>query len=135
MAKKQKLYMYEFQDGIQQIPASYKVKCNITGELVPIYHKVLESMVIKKYKNNFGYFLKHFSKKGAEKKQKEEAGYDNNMYSLNAYSDYLIICYKSCLERLQDNFNQDSIKKTKVEMDHITACFLKHFNRDINKYV
>jgi hypothetical protein len=135
MPKNKKLFTYEFVDGFREVPASFKAKCNITGELVPIYHKVLENMIRDKYKNNFSYFEKHFTKKGAEKKQKEEEGYGTDKYSLNAYSDYLIICYKSCIEKLQDNFNQESIKKTKIEMDHITACFMKHFNRDITKYV
>jgi hypothetical protein len=135
MAKQKKLITYEFVDGEQQIPSTFKAKCNVTGELVPMYHKLLVKLIEKKYKNNFTYFLKHFSKKGAEKKQKEEAGYNNDKYSLNAYSDYLIICYKSCLETLKDNYNQDSIKKAKREMDHVTACFFKHFNRDITKFV
>lgn len=135
MAKKKKIFNYEFADGTQEIPASYKAKCNVTGELVPIYHKFLETLVRKKYKNNFGYFLKHFTKKGAVKKQKEDAGYNNDQYSLNAYSDYLIICYKSGLATLEDNFNEESIKKAKREMEHASNCFLKHFNRDITKYV
>ena len=136
MAKQKKVFTYEFADGFQEIPASYKAKCNITGEYVPIYHKFLESLVKKKYKNNFEYFLKHFSKKGAEEKKRIEEGYDDqDKYSLNRYSDYLIICYKACLETLKENFNQQSIMKTKSEMEHISHCFRKHFNRDITKFV
>jgi hypothetical protein len=136
MPKKKKVFTYEFADGFQEIPSSYKAKCTITGELVPIYHKFLETLIKKKYKNNFAYFLKHFAKKGAEEKRKASAGYDKeDKYSLNAYSDYLILCYKSCLNTLEDNFNEQSIKKAKTEMDHAANCFRKHFNRDITKYV
>lgn len=136
MAKPKKVFTYEFADGFQEIPATYKAKCNVSGELVPIYHKFLESLVQKKYKNNFGYFLKHFAKKGELEKKRAEQGYDDNdKYSLNKYSDYLIICYKSCLETLKDNYNEESIKKTKREMEHAAACFYKHFNRDISKFV
>lgn len=135
MPKKKKIFTYEFDDGFQEIPSTYKVKCNVTGELVPVYHKFLETLVKKKYKNNFGYFLKHFAKKGAVKKQKEDAGYTGEQHSLNAYSDYLIICYKSGIETLKDNFNEESIKKAKREMEHASNCFYKHFNRDITKYV
>ena len=136
MAKQKKVFTYEFADGLQEIPATYKAKCTVSGEFVPIYHKFLESLVQKKYKNNFGYFLKHFTKKGELEKKRAEQGYDDNdKYSLNKYSDYLIICYKSCLETLKDNYNEESIKKTKREMEHITACFHKHFNRDITKFV
>ena len=134
MARQKKIFNYEFADGPREITSSYKVKCNATGELVPFYHKTLETLVIKKYKNNFGYFLKNFKKKGAEKLLRKEEGFDDK-YALNAYSDYLIISYKSCLKKLEDNFNQDSIKKTNIEMDHIVYCFKKNFNRDITKFV
>lgn len=136
MAKQKKIFNYEFADGWQEIPSSYKAKCNVTGELVPIYHKALETLIKKSYKNNFAYFLKHFAKKGAVKKQREDAGYnDQEKFSLNAYSDYLIICYKSGIETLKENFNQQSITRTKKEMDHAANCFRKHFNRDITKYI
>lgn len=136
MAKKKKIFNYEFADGFQEIPSTYKAKCNITGEFVPIYHKFLESLIKKKYKNNFAYFLKHFAKKGAVEKKRAEQGYnEEDKYSLNRYSDYLIICYKSCLEILKDNYNKDSINKAKLEMEHAANCFQKHFNRDITKFV
>ena len=135
MAKKKKVFNYFFADGYQEIPSTYKAKCNITGELVPIYHKVLIKLIKTKYRDNFAYFIKHFAKKGANKKQKAEAGYSDDKFSLNAYSDYLIICYKSAIETLKDNFNKDSINKAKTEIDHAANCFRKHFNRDITKYV
>lgn len=136
MAKQKKIFNYEFDDGMQEIPASYKAKCNITGEFIPIYHKFLESLIKKKYKNNFEYFLKHFTKKGAEEKKRIEEGYDDqNKYSLNRYSDYLIICYKACIGNLDENFNQQSVMETKSKMEHISSCFHKHFNRDITKFV
>ena len=136
MPKKKKVFIYEFDDGIQEMPSSYQAKCSVTGELIPIYHKFLEDLIKKKYKNNFAYFLKHFAKKGAEKKQRADAGYTSeDKHSLNAYSDYLILCYKSCLNTLEDNFNEQSINKAKVEMDHAANCFLKHFNIDITKFV
>lgn len=136
MAKKKKVFNYLFADGFQEIPSTYKAKCNVTGELVPIYHKFLVKLIKSKYRDNFGYFTKHFAKKGAVKKQRSEAGYNQeDKFSLNAYSDYLIICYKSGIETLKDNFNQNSINKAKTEMDHAANCFRKHFNRDITKFV
>ena len=136
MAKQKKVFTYEFADGAQELPATYKAKCTISGEYVPIYHKFLESLIQKKYNNNFEYFLKHFTKKGELEKKRSDEGYnDDDKYSLNRYSDYLIICYKSCLETLKENYNKDSINKAKSEMEHITNCFIKHFNRDITKFV
>lgn len=133
MAREKKLIKYIFDDGLQEIPSSYKAKCNVTGELVPIYHKFLRKMVEEKYKNNFGLFLKKFVKKGAEEQVRQQDGDD--LFKLNAYSDYLIVSYKHCLKVLEDNFNEEAILKTRSEMDHITNCFTKRFNRDITKFV
>lgn len=135
MARKAKFHLYEFADGVQQIPSSYKAKCNITGEFVPIYHKFLEKLIKKHYKNNFEYFLKHYAQKSAAKKKLEDDGYTDDQFSLNAYSDYLVICYKACIENLKDNFNQEAIVRIKNEMQTIASNFRKHFNRDVTKFV
>ena len=136
MARKKKLFYYEFADGEVEVPSSYKAKCNVTGEMIPVYHKFLEKLVKKQYKNNFGLFLKTFAKKGALQKKREEQGYkDDDKYSLNAYSDYLIVCYKSCLNTLDGNYNKEAIIKTKNEMSMIEDNFSRNFNRDIKKFV
>lgn len=135
MARKHKFFNYEFEDGTVQVPSSYKAKCNISGEFVPIYHKNLVKLIEKDYKNNFSLFVKTFSQKGAKKKQQEEAGYNGDKYSLNAYSDYLIICYKGCIDTLKDNYNKSAIAKAKTEMSFLADCFHRHFNRDIKKFV
>jgi hypothetical protein len=135
MARKPKIFNYEFVDGTVAIPSSYKAKCNITGEFVPIYHKNLIKIIENDYKNNFGLFVKTFKQKGAKKKQLEEAGYTGDKHSLNAYSDYLIICYKGCIDTLKDNYNKVSISKAKTEMSFLADCFYRHFNRDIKRFV
>ena len=136
MAKKKKFFTYEFSDGEVEVPSSYKAKCSVTGEMIPIYHKFLEKLVKKQYKNNFKLFLKTFAKKGAIQKQREEQGYkDDDKFSLNAYSDYLIICYKSCLNTLDGNFNKEAIIKTKNEMTMLEDNFTRNFNRDIKKFI
>jgi len=136
MARQKRFFTYEFADGEQEIASSYKAKCTITGEIVPIYHKFLEKLVKKHYKNNFGLFLKTFAQKGALQKKREDEGYrDDDKYSLNAYSDYLIICYKSCLKTLEDNYNREAIIKTKNEMAMISDNFTRNFNRDIKKFI
>lgn len=136
MARQKKLLTYIFEDGEIEIASSYKAKCNITGEIIPIYHKFLEKLVQTKYKNNFSFFLSNFAKKGAIKQQKIDNGYAiDDIYSLNTYSDYLVICYKGCLRTLEDNFNLALINKTKNEMNHIDECFTRRFNRDIKQFV
>ena len=70
------------------------------------------------------------------KKQREEQGYkDDDKFSLNAYSDYLIICYKSCLNTLDGNYNKEAIIKTKNEMTMLEDNFTRNFNRDIKKFI
>jgi len=136
MARKKRLFTYEFADGEVEVSSSYKARCNVTGEMIPIYHKFLEKLVKKQYKNNFALFLKTFAKKGAIQKQREEQGYkDDDKFSLNAYSDYLIICYKSCINILDGNFNKEAIIKTKNEMNMLEDNFTRNFNRDIKKFL
>ena len=136
MARKKRLFTYEFADGEVEVSSSYKARCNVTGEMIPIYHKFLEKLVKKQYKNNFSLFLKTFAKKGAIQKQREEQGYkDDDKFSLNAYSDYLIICYKSCINILDGNFNKEAIIKTKNEMSMLEDNFTRNFNRDIKKFL
>jgi hypothetical protein len=136
MARKKRLFTYEFADGEVEVSSSYKARCNVTGEMIPIYHKFLEKLVKKQYKNNFALFLKTFAKKGAIQKQREEQGYkDDDKFSLNAYSDYLIICYKSCINILDGNFNKEAIIKTKNEMSMLEDNFTRNFNRDIKKFL
>jgi len=136
MARKKKLFTYEFSDGEQTIASSYKAKCNITGELIPIYHKFLVKLIKKDYKNNFDLFKTTFAKKEAVQKQKEDAGYgEGDPYKLNAYSEYLVASYRACEKVLEDNFNAEAILKTKKEMDFIKNCFLHRFNRDIDVFL
>ena len=93
-------------------------------------------MVKEKYKNNFSYFLKTFAKKGAVKQKREEQGLNgDDPHKLNAYSDYLIVAFRSGLKDLEDNFNKEKILKIKTELDYYSNCFKKHFNRDISKFV
>jgi hypothetical protein len=136
MARKKKSFFYEFADGEREIPSSYKAKCTITGEIVPIYHKFLETLIKKHYKNSFSLFEKTYAQKDAIKKKKEDEGYnENDKHTLNAYSDYLIICYRSCINNLEGNFNKQAIVRYKNEMIQIADNFKKHFNRDIAKFV
>jgi DNA modification methylase len=136
MAAKKKLFNYEFSDGWQRLPSSYKATCTLTGEIVPIYHKFLVKLIQTKYKNSFKLFEKTYASKGAVKQQRIDDGYDEtDPYQLNAYSDYLIASYKACLNVLQDNENINLINKTKTEMSHITDCFERRFNRKIELFI
>jgi len=139
MARQKKFFNYEFVDGVQEIPSSYKAKCNITGELIPIYHKFLVKLILDHYKNNFALFKNTFVKKGAAKQQRVDQGYGDedtvDPYKLNIYSDYLVASYKHCIDILKDNYNQKVISKTKSEMSHIDECFTRRFNRNIAKFV
>ena len=136
MARKKKQFTYIFADGEQTIASSYKAKCNITGEEIPIYHKFLVKLIDKDYKNSFELFKTTFAKKEALQKKREDDGYgEGDPFKLNAYSDYLVASYKACEKVLEDNFNQESILKNKKEMDYIQSCFQHRFNRDIKVFL
>lgn len=137
MARKQKIFNYEFADGPQQIPSSYKATCTKTGQVVPIYHKVLYTMVITKYKNKFQHFLKTFVKKGVDNDVKlDENGNEIvDKFKLNAYSDYLAISYKLLDESVIDKDDKKAFLRMQREKAHIEDCFKRHFNRDIKVYI
>ena len=123
-----------FADGEQWIPSSFKATCTKTGEIVPIYHKVLVTNIKKNYKDKFNYFLKNFVKKEIkEAVEKDENGKDIiDPYKLNAYSDYLVISYKLLLKEKQEDPTLNIKRDT--QMAHIADCFKRHFNRDILEF-
>lgn len=134
MARKKKIFTYEFADGSISIPASYQAKCTITGEVVPIYHKFFQRLIKKRYKNRLDVFLKTFKKKGAAKQQRQDAGIseeEHEQYKLNPYSTWLALSYKSLIENPPGEENTDARIKWQKEISYNKDCFQKHFNRDI----
>jgi hypothetical protein len=49
MAKKKKLFTYEFVDGKKTFQSSNIVKCTQTGEKIKMYHKQLYKLIKNKY--------------------------------------------------------------------------------------
>lgn len=137
MARQKKIFNYDFIDGEQQIPATYEAICTKTGATVPIYHKILYKLIETKYKGRFQLFLKTFVKKPDKEEPVLDA--DGNEivdnYKLNAYSDYLIICYKGLQNKVVDIADTIAVLKHDNEKAHIADCFKRNFNRDIETYV
>jgi hypothetical protein len=136
MARQKKNFKYFFADGAVEVPSSYQAKCTLTGEIVPIYHKFLQKLVKKKYKNKFQLFLQTFAKKGAEKQKRQDAGIseeEHSQYKLNAYSTWLALCYKSLITETIDEADTEACIKHKRELSYIEDCFMRHFNKKISE--
>ena len=122
MAQHKKIINYEFVDGPQQLPATYIAICTITGEQVPIYHKILVKMIENKYKNNFDLFIRTYVSPNAKRVSRDEN--DEDPYKLNVYADYLIITYRAAVN------NKDT-----YQMQICADRFEKHFKRSITSFI
>lgn len=129
--KTKKVFNYEFADGPRQLHSTVNVKCNITGEIIPFYHKFLVTLIEKKYENNYSLFESKFVKRGAAEAKRVEQGYSGDEFSLNAYSDYLLVCFRSCLVDIAKAFDEKTVVALRNQMVWYADCFRKHFNRDI----
>ena len=61
--RKKKIITVTFKDGIQHLPSSVKVKCNITGNEKGFYTPYLVELIKRKYKNNYKYFIENYISK------------------------------------------------------------------------
>lgn len=136
MARKPKFFNYEFEDGTVTVPTVYQAKCTVSGDTVPIYHKQLARLIENKYKNKFKIFVKTFARRGAVKEQREQKSSDQpDKYKLNAYSEYLVICYLSDSKLLEVTTDKDKRLELKNKIQQYGESFRRHFNRDITQYV
>ena len=121
MAQHRKVINYEFVDGPQSLPSTFIATCTITGEKVPIYHKILVKMIETKYKNNFTLFSNTYISLAAKRDTKEANEEDPN--KMNVYADYLVIVYKDAV-----------CKNDTYQMMICADRFEKHFKRDIKLF-
>jgi hypothetical protein len=118
MPKQKKFINYTFSDGVHQIPATYNATCTVSGEKTAFYHKHLIKLIESKYKNNFKLFVDTFVSSNVKREEQELQNQD--IYKLNIYAYYLIICYNEAVTK-----NDDYTKFVCSER------FEKHFKKNI----
>ena len=125
MAKKKKLFTYNFIDCEKKFNSSIIVTCTKTKEKVKMYHKQLVKLIKNKYNNNYGLFIASYIKKG--NKPYEDKYDENGDYnpSPEGYRKYLIIAYNAYKNKKEGDGLSDSERA--VKLSFINDCFSRRY--------
>lgn len=131
MARKKKLYNYEFADCKQSLPSSVEVRCSISGEKIKMYHKQLVKLIKNRYSNRWELFKTSYIKKG---NKPSLYGEDGTMEEYNTrpegYRKYLITSYMSFKKDLQLT---ESDRAAKLEF--LSKCYFKRWGEELAKVI
>ena len=130
MAKKKKLFNYEFIDCKKSFPSSIVVTCTQTKEKVRMYHKQLARLIKNKYRNNYSVFKATYIKKG--NKPDENNRDENGEYNTapEGYRQYLVSQY---LYTKNDTTLDDSTRSGKLSF--LSECYMKRYNNSLDEVV
>ena len=125
MAKKKKLFTYNFVDCEKKFNSSIIVTCTKTKEKVKMYHRQLVKLIKNKYNNNYGLFIASYIKKGNKPSEdKYDENGDNNP-SPEGYRKYLIIAYNAYKNKKEGDGLSDSERAAKLSF--INDCFSRRY--------
>mgnify|MGYP003115197896 CR=1 FL=1 len=130
MARKKKLFNYEFIDCNKSFPSSIVVTCTQTKEKVRMYHKQLARLIQNKYRNNYSIFKATYIKKG--NKPDENNRDENGEYNTapEGYRQYLVSQY---LYIKNDNTLDESTRSGKLSF--LSDCYSKRYNNSLDEVV
>jgi len=111
MARKKKVFNYQFIDCEKSFPSSIEVICTQTKEKVRMYHKQLARLIENKYRNNYSVFKATYIKKG--NKPEENNRDSNGEYNTapEGYRQYLVSSY---MFTKNDSSMEDSTRSGKL---------------------
>ena len=130
MARKKKVFNYQFIDCEKSFPSSVEVICTQTKEKVRMYHKQLVRLIENKYRNNYSVFKATYIKKGnkPEDNNRDENGEYNT--SPEGYRQYLVSCYMFIKN---DSSIEDSDRSGKLSF--LSDCYSKRYNNNLEEVV
>jgi len=111
--REKKIITVTFNDGVQQLPSSIKIKCNVTGQAKGFYTPYLVRLIKRKYDNNYQYFIDNYVSKGNKKdliKTDSEEPPDLSLYKTTLQMEY---AYLRARPRTSQNRNKMSFIKEK----------------------
>ncbi len=127
MAKRKKMYNYEFADCNQVLPSSVVIKCTASGESVRMYHKLLVKLIQKKYKNRWDLFNATYVKKGNKvARPTNQQELDDYNARPERYRKYLITTYLSYKRDLTI-----SVEERLNKLSFINMCYSKRWGTTI----
>tara|TARA_R110000744_G_scaffold37879_2_gene86603 strand:- start:6989 stop:7396 length:408 start_codon:yes stop_codon:yes gene_type:complete len=130
MARKKKVFNYQFIDCEKSFPSSIEVICTQTKEKVRMYHKQLARLIENKYRNNYSVFKATYIKKG---NKPEENNRDiNGEYNTapEGYRQYLVSSY---MFTKNDSSMEDSTRSGKLNF--LSECYLKRYKNSLDEVV
>ena len=130
MARKKKVFNYQFIDCEKSFPSSIEVICTQTKEKVRMYHKQLARLIENKYRNSYSVFKATYIKKG---NKPEENNRDiNGEYNTapEGYRQYLVSSY---MFTKNDSSMEDSTRSGKLNF--LSECYLKRYKNSLDEVV
>jgi|TARA_R110000787_G_scaffold258151_1_gene363322 hypothetical protein len=130
MARKKKVFNYQFIDCEKSFPSSIEVICTQTKEKVRMYHKQLARLIENKYRNNYSVFKATYIKKG--NKPEENNRDSNGEYNTapEGYRQYLVSSY---MFTKNDSSMEDSTRSGKLNF--LSECYLKRYKNSLDEVV
>jgi len=132
MAKSKKTFKYRFVDCEKELPSNVEVTCSQSGEKIMMYHKMVNSLVKRRYDNNWKLFETTYIKKG--NRAKKIASTDEEFEDINrrpeGYKQYLIMSY---LHERDVSSLPDSARYAK--MDFYDKCFFGRWGITLKEYL
>ncbi len=130
MARKKKVFNYQFIDCEKSFPSSIVVTCTQTKEKVKMYHKQLARLIENKYRNNYSVFKATYIKKGnkPEENNRDENGEYNT--APEGYRQYLVTSY---MAYKNDSSLEDSVRSGKLSF--LSDCYSKRYHNNLEDVV
>lgn len=129
MARKKKIYNYEFIDCKQSLPSSVLVKCSKTGEQVRMYHKQLIKLIQNKYRNNWSLFKASYIKKGNKTDPDVDTSEEYNTRP-EGYRKYLITSYMWFKQEIGIDASQKAAK-----LEFLDKCYYNRWGEGLEQVI
>ena len=130
MARKKKLYNYEFADCKQALPSSVEVRCSISGEKIKMYHKQLVKLIKNKYRNRWELFKTSYIKKGNKPSLYKDGNIEEYNTRPEGYRKYLITSYMAFKNDLRLT---DSDRAAKLEF--LKKCYFNRWDGELEDVI
>lgn len=130
MARKKKIFNYEFADGKQSLPSSVEVRCSISGEKIKMYHKQLVKLIKNKYNNRWELFKTSYIKKGNTPNIYSDENKEEYNTRPEGYRKYLITSYMAFK---RDKRLSDSARAGKLEF--ISKCYFNRWGNELDEVI
>jgi hypothetical protein len=126
MARKKKIFNYEFIDCEKSFNSSVEVVCTQTKEKVKMYHRQLVKLIENKYRNNYSLFKATYIKKGNKPENNNVNEFGEYNPAPEGYRKYLVTAYMALMKDVALDKSNKAVK-----MSFINDCYIKRYSSSI----